>query len=145
MSNHPVHIMPGHQQSISPSAFIPFCSFGGDMLVMGKTINNFNIPVCDKFRKTFLDGQLCYQLDANELRNKVDKKKMASQEIVLLLDYNFERMVKDEGRDLPTMDNALLSGVNTENNMDAMIYIETLGNNNFFLNRFCLTFKLHLK
>ena len=103
---------------------------------MGNNIDNFNIPVCDKFRPTFLDGQLCYQLDANELRNKVDKKKMASKGIVLLLDYNFDRTVKDEGDDLPTMDNALLLDDDNENTMDAMIYIETLGTNNFFLTRF---------
>ena len=101
------------------------------MSVMGKTIDNFNIPVCDKFRPTFLDGQLCYQLDANELRNKVDKKEIASQGIVLLLDYNFDRMVKDEGGDLSTMDNSKLLKVKNENIKDAMIYIETLGKNNF--------------
>ena len=106
------------------------------MSVMGNNIDNFNIPVCDKFRPTFLDGQLCYQLDANELRNKVDKKKMASKGIVLLLDYNFDRTVKDEGDDLPTMDNASLLDDDNENTMDAMIYIETLGTNNFFLTRF---------
>ena len=101
------------------------------MSVMGKTIHNFNIPVCHKFRPTFHDGQLCYKLDAKELRNKVDKRKMESQEIVLLLDYNYDLMVKDNGDDLPTMENSVLSGVNNENTMDAMIYIETLGNNSF--------------
>jgi hypothetical protein len=132
MSNHPVHIPIEGQQSISPSAFIPYCSFGGDMSAMGKTIENFNIPVCDKFQPTFLDGHLCYTVDADKLRNKVNKKKiMASQEIVLLLDYNFDRMLKDEGDDLPTLENSLLSGDKDENIMDAMIYIETLGNNNF--------------
>ena len=70
-------------------------------------------------------------MDANELRNKVDKRKIESQEIVLRLDYNFDQMVKYEGDDLPTMDNSLLSGVNNENIKDAMIYIETLGNNSF--------------
>ena len=102
------------------------------MSVIGKTIDNFNIPVCDKFKPTFLDGQLCYQLDANELRNKVDKKKMTSQGIVFLLDYNVDRMVKDEGDNLPTMDDASLLDDDNENSMDAMIYIETLGNNNVF-------------
>ena len=56
---------------------------------------------------------------------------MESQEIVLLLDYNYDLMVKDNGDDLPTMENSVLSGVNNENTMDAMIYIETLGNNSF--------------
>ena len=112
---------------------------------MGKTIDNFNIPVCDKFTPTFLDGQLCYLLDANELRNKVDKKKMTSQGIVFLLDYNVDRMVKDEGDDLPTIENSKLLEVDNNNTKDAIIYIETLGKNNFLRHMFCLTFKYHLK
>ena len=131
MSNHPVHIMTGDQHSISPSAFIPFCSFGGDMSVMGKTINNFNIPVCDKFRPTFLDGQLCYQLDANELRNKVDKKEMASEGVIMLLDYNFERTVTNKEEKTLIKENSPISNKNKKNTVDAMIYIETLGNYNF--------------
>ena len=106
------------QQSFSPSAFIPFCSFGGNMSVMGRSFNNFSSPICDKFKHTFLDGQLCYQVDVNDLRNKVDKKKMASNGIVLLLDYNFERTVKLEEEE------------RNENKGEARIYIETLGNNN---------------
>ena len=124
--------MPEDQRSISPSAFIPFCSFGGYMSVMGKTIHNFNIPACDKFRPTFLDGQLCYQLDANELRNKVDKLKIAAQGIVLLLDYNLDRMVKDEEDDLPTVGDYSILEENNKNTNDEKIYIETLGNNNFW-------------
>ena len=102
------------------------------MSVMGKTIHNFNIPACDKFRPTFLDGQLCYQLDANELRNKVDKLKIAAQGIVLLLDYNLDRMVKDEEDDLPTVGDYSILEENNKNTNDAKIYIETLGNNNFW-------------
>jgi hypothetical protein len=140
-----VHIISEDQQSISPSAFIPFCPFGGDMSVMGKTINNFDIPLCDKFRPTFLEGQLCYQLDANELRNIVDKKEIASQGIVMLLDYNFDRMVKDIGDYLPTMEKSKLLKVGNDNTMDAKIYIETLGKNNFLKYQFCLTFNYPVK
>ena len=107
------------------------------MSVMGKSVDNFDIPVCDKFRPTFLDGQLCYTVDANELRNKVDKKKMASQGIVLLLDYNFDRMVKVKGDELPTIENSKLFEVDNENTNDAMIYIETLGNNSFLKRKLC--------
>ena len=70
-------------------------------------------------------------MDANELRNKVDKKKITSQGILMLLDYNFDRMVKEEEDDLPTILNSKLLEVDNENTKDAMIYIETLGKNNF--------------
>jgi hypothetical protein len=116
------------QQSLSPSAFIPYCSFGGNISTLGKRINNFNIPVCDKFRPTILDGQRCYQVDANEMRDIVDKDKIASQGIVLLLDYNLDRMVKYGEGDVLTIDNSSILEKNITNTNDAMIYIETLGN-----------------
>jgi hypothetical protein len=111
------------------------------MSVMGKTIDNFNIPVCDKFRPTFLDGQLCYQLEAHELRNKVDKEEIASQGVVMLLDYNLERMVKHNEENTSTVEDSSIMKKNKENRDDAMIYIETLGKNNFFFNnKFKFTF-----
>ena len=131
ISNHPVHIMPDGQQSISPSAFIPFCSFGGNMSVMGKSVDNFNIPVCDKFRPTFLEGQLCYQLDANKFSKKVNKEEIASQGVVMLLDYNLDRMVTHKEDDTLTVEDSSLLKKNKKNINDAMIYIETLGINNF--------------
>ena len=44
MINHPVHIMTEDQQ-MSPSAFIPFCDFGGNMSAMGVMIDKFKRPV----------------------------------------------------------------------------------------------------
>ena len=44
MINHPVHIMTRDHQ-MSPSAFIPFCDFGGNMSAMGVMIDKFKRPV----------------------------------------------------------------------------------------------------
>ena len=119
------------------------------MSTLGKSINNFNIPVCDKFRPTILDGQRCYQVNANEMQDDVDKDKIASQGIVLLLDYNLDRMVKFEGYDKLTMDNSSILEKNIKNTNDAMIYRETLGNNCFQFFRFSVIFlfkgRLHFK
>ena len=46
--NHPVHII-NHQGRLSPSAFIPFCAFGGEMDRMGEKIPQFSFPVCSAF------------------------------------------------------------------------------------------------
>ncbi len=43
-SKHPVHIL-DKDGNISPSSFIPFCSFGNDMKNMGREVNGFNDPV----------------------------------------------------------------------------------------------------
>ena len=47
-ANHPVHVLGGDGKK-NPSAFIPFCAFGGDMEVLGRKANNFSLPVCNLF------------------------------------------------------------------------------------------------
>ena len=47
--NHPVHIKT-KDYKISPSAFIPFCDFGGSMSAMGVKIDQFDVPVCNSFQ-----------------------------------------------------------------------------------------------
>ena len=128
ISNHPVHIMNG-PNSFSPSSFIPFCSFGGNMSVMGETVPNFGIPVCNKFKPTILKGQLCYQVDINQVKNQVDRNKMMSHGLVFMMDYNTDRNGLDLSSDfLANVHQDLfdMQTVNT-NNEEAMIYIETLG------------------
>jgi hypothetical protein len=129
ISNHPAHIMIDGQEEISPSAFIPFCSVGGDKSVMGKHHDKFNIPICNKFRPTILEGQRCYKVDVNEHRFKVDKKKMVHEGIDFLLDYNFDRMMKvEESRNTTVQE---LSQIKKDDQLknEARIYIETLGKN----------------
>ena len=48
-ANHPVHIM-DTTGNVSPSAFIPFCAWAGDMDVLGTRVPNFSVPVCSAFR-----------------------------------------------------------------------------------------------
>ena len=48
-ANHPVHIM-DTTGNLSPSAFIPFCAWGGDMEALGTRVPNFSLPVCSAFR-----------------------------------------------------------------------------------------------
>ena len=109
------------EQELSPSAFIPFCSFGGSMSVVGKSHHMFNTHVCDKFKPTFLDGKLCYQINVHGLEDKVNKEEMAQKGIEFLLDYNFDRMIKVEEE--------VESVVKDSSAKEAMIYIESLGKN----------------
>ena len=46
---HPVHFI-GRANQDSPSAFIPFCDFGGDMSAMGTKVDQFDVPVCNSFQ-----------------------------------------------------------------------------------------------
>jgi hypothetical protein len=129
ISNHPVHIISDEYKEMSPSAFIPFCSIGGDRFVMGRSHDKFDIPVCDKFRRAYVDGQLCYQVDVNELKNRVDKNKVAYEGIEFLLDYNFDRMVNFKEDKNHTVEDSSAMEENNKNMKEAMIYIDTLGKN----------------
>ena len=71
--NHPVHITTD-RDVLSPSAFIPFCAFGGEMSPLGRKIDQFSSPVCDAFKEHILEDQLCYELDVNKYRSNLSSQ-----------------------------------------------------------------------
>ena len=85
----------------------------------------FSVPVCNIFKETLLDGQLCYQADLNRIRDQVDKKRMVTEGFVFHLDYNENRMV-EAGMDMDIKEDSVLLG-KRKGYEDAMIYIETVG------------------
>ena len=88
VSNHPVHIL-DENGNLSPSAFIPFCSFGGNMSAMGVKIDQFDVPVCNSFKAKILNDQLCYEVDVNRVRtNDTEELRLG---LTLLIDYNEDR------------------------------------------------------
>ena len=88
--NHPVHIV-DNKGNLSPSAFIPFCSFGDDFESMSTTIENFSLPVCNSFEAVIHKDQLCYQVDLEKFRKKKNFKEQLVNGLVLILDYNEDR------------------------------------------------------
>ena len=90
LSNHPVHIL-DKDGKISPSSFIPFCSFGNDMKSMGREMNGFNNPICDSFEAKIRNDQLCYEVDLEKYKDTNKIKEQLKSGLVLLLDYNLER------------------------------------------------------
>ena len=126
MSNHPVHIM-DHKGKVSPSSFIPFCEFGGNMSAVGTTFCNFDIPICTMFAPRMIDGQKCYTIDVNEV--EVKSKEAERHGLVFAMDYNEDRNIAEDIKDVD-MDKATylhkLLG-NKDEMSRAKIYIETLG------------------
>ena len=96
--NHPVHI--SHQNKAS--SFIPFCSFGGEIL--GEPSGEFQVPVCRLFRETVIQEKLCYEarLERGKEEEESWKKKLQSG-LSLVIDTNYEydlrRLLRKE--DLP--------------------------------------------
>ena len=92
VTNHPVHII-DDKGALSPSSFIPFCSFGEDMDVMGTKLKEFEIPICNSFRAKIKSDQLCYELDLQKLKNNSLIKEQLQFGLFLVLDYNEDRQL----------------------------------------------------
>ena len=88
LSNHPVHLMNG--KSLSPSSFIPFCEFGGDMNIVGTKIDQFDVPACNSFKAKILKDQLCYEIDLNEYKSNFTSENLKTG-LTFLVDQNEDR------------------------------------------------------
>ena len=129
MINHPVHIVINDSQ-LSPSAFIPFCDFGGNMSAMGVKIDQFDVPVCNSFQAKTLNDQLCYEVDLNNFVNKEGIDRKLRTGFYFLMDFNEDRQVnslelskkkQDEYFDLARF------LTKKENSQNALIYLNTIG------------------
>ena len=88
LSLHPVHLTPDEEGNLPPSALIPFCSYQGDSDLLGQERPELgNLTICDKFKPTVLEGQLCYSLDVAKLVEKTTKSGKING-LFLLLDPN---------------------------------------------------------
>ena len=101
--------------SLSPSAFIPFCSFGGDYHAMGTNYSNFlKIPVCNSFQARVRDKHICYEIDLEQYR--MEHKhilKQLQEGLVLFLDYNEDKQL------------SVKKGMKRNEN-EAQIYMDTI-------------------
>ena len=96
MTNHPVHILDDKNER-SPSAFIPFCSFGENMESMGTYIEGFDVPVCNSFKAKVHNDQLCYEVDLEKFKNKENMVSQLKYGLIMILDYNEEKQFIGDG------------------------------------------------
>ena len=123
MSIHPPHM------KNSPSAFIPFCEYNGDMIAVGEFIESFPYPVCNAFKPSLITGEICYTFDPSTIQSNITSDKPY---ITFLLDYNEDR----EYTTFKTREFENVKEPESLNEMeeydarknDALIYIHTLGN-----------------
>ena len=90
VNNHPVHIL-NKNGSLSPSSFIPFCSFGKNLLLVGTKIEEFDFPICNIFTPKVLNNQLCYETDLAKLKDTSNIVQQYEMGLVLILDYNEDK------------------------------------------------------
>ena len=97
MINHPVHI--SDERTIS--AFIPFCSLGYDAETVGEMFGRFQTPVCNLFKEKMVAGQVCYEADINQFKDRVNWADILTKGFGFLVDTNDEYDVKKSSRKSP--------------------------------------------
>ena len=114
---------------MSPSTFIPFCDFGGDMSSMGITIPQFNVPVCNSFQAKILDDQLCYEVDLNRFSNKSNIENELKIGFSFLLDYNEDKQMTFYQSNFSSSNKFSLgkSVLQSDEIPHAFIYLDTVG------------------
>ena len=113
---------------MSPSAFIPFCQFGGNMSSMGVKIDQFDVPVCTAFQAKILNDQLCYEVDLNSFADKDNIENELKLGFNFLMDYNEDRQVTFQRNYEKVKDvNWANSIVESDKDRHAKIYVDTIG------------------
>ena len=152
ITNHPVHINDG--QKMSPSAFIPFCEFQGNITVMSVMNDHFDVPVCSSFQAKILKDKLCYEVDPNKFKNQVQNN--FDHGIIFLIDTNIDRQILNNhktnstdliGKKIILSHHKYLFDLDlitpNKNSDDFMVYLETLGMVFRVLQILIYQFKLH--
>ena len=117
LTNHPVHLQYKSEKDkilLSPTALIPYCEFGGNMSVMGIQIDQFDVPVCNSFRPKIIQDQLCYTVDPNNYKDKINLKDHLS--LTLFINYNEDKQMALENNENEVEDDV------------EVIIIDTIGN-----------------
>ena len=87
-----------HIDGLTPSSFIPFCSFAEDSITVGREHEGFGIPVCDIFEQKIHNDQLCYETDLEKFKDRNNIFKQLEIGLVLILDYNEDRQLDSAWR-----------------------------------------------
>ena len=88
-----MHIVQKNYDTFSPSAFIPFCSFGGDRKILGTKIDSIDIPVCNSFSAIIHNNQQCYQIDLDKYKSANRLEEQLGKGLEFMLDYNEDKQL----------------------------------------------------
>ena len=109
----------------SPSSFIPFCDFGGNMSIMGIMTDHFDYPVCNSFQAKIQNDQLCYEVDLQTFSQNI--KNELELGFTFLMDYNEDRQVTLD-QNITEVKVGLAKSVSSSNeNQHAFVYLNTIG------------------
>ena len=64
------------------------------MSLLGRKVDGFQDPVCSAFTRKIVNNQLCYEIDLNRFRDRVDWKESLQSGLSLVIDTNDEYDVR---------------------------------------------------
>ena len=96
------------------------------MTHLGLKIKEFDIPVCQSFRATILNDQLCYEVDLNMFANKENIEDELGVGFNFLMDYNEDRQVTVEGTLKENKFGLASSIIQSDESHHAFIYLNTI-------------------
>ena len=124
---HPVHFQSNNKTF--PSAFIPYCEFGGNMSRMGLQLEDpSHVPLCNIFQAKILNDQLCYEVDLNTFSNQDSKEHELQSGFAFIMDYNEDRQVTFDLDRKEVEKTDLVSRIaKSDDNKHAFVYLNTIG------------------
>ena len=130
--SHPVHIL-DNSGNFYPSAFIPFCSVFGSMESVGEKVDNFSVPVCTSFKKTILDGELCYQIDVNSFIQADTLTTVQKAGLSILVDVNseFDKLDISSREEVQLFQDFTEEFIRKKESDKIMIHLETISKGKF--------------
>ena len=88
ITSHPVHLI-DNIGTLNPTALVPFCSVSDNYSAMGVKIDQIDVSVCNSFRPKIKRDQLCYTVDLNKIKQKMNLKDTIT--FSFFIDYNEDR------------------------------------------------------
>ena len=145
LSNHPIHIV-SKGENHSPSAFIPFCAFGGNMSLVGTKSHLFDVPVCNRFQARILNDRHCYEVDLNSFANEENIEKQLKSGFAFVMDYNEDRQINNNAKNLNEYKDDFLNIMEDSAKIDdALIHLNTIGGTLFNIQYiYCCIFQSQL-
>ena len=122
VSYHAPHLIDS-SGSRTPAGLIPFCSYQGDMSMLGDMKSNLNFTACSQFKPTVLEGQRCYYLNlTSKDTGKTGTGKGAG--LVIIIDIGVQNT--DETQSEDSNENPLSLDSSGVDASSARIYLDTL-------------------
>ena len=96
LSLHPAHLTTDKEDNLLPASLIPICSYQLNSSMLGREVGSLlNFTVCDSFKQTVHQGQLCYSLQLN--RNDHGKSRIRKKHGLLLI---LDPQIESEGSEI---------------------------------------------